>query len=275
MPFVLHQATTPGRRHASRRFFSDITKTEPEKALLIKKQRSGGRTQGKITVRHRGGGAKRYIRIVDFKRSVVNVPARVESIEYDPGRGARIALVSYPSQEKKYILAPQGLTVGDTIMSHEGTGDMKPGNTFALKDIPIGIMIHNIELKPGKGGVLVRGAGSTAQLLALEGAYAQVKLPSGEVRMINAACRATIGTLSNPDRRLTSFGKAGVRRHLGWRPTVRGKVMNPVDHPHGGGEGRNPIGLRYAKTPWGKHAMGVKTRKRKKWSTRFILSRRK
>ena len=274
MPVRSYTPHTPGRRHASQRLFDDITKTEPEKSLVFVKKRTGGRTHGKITVRHRGGGAKRYIRIVDFKRDRLDIPSKVIAIEYDPNRGARIALTQFPDGEKRYILAPQGLEVGTTVSSYTTTGDFTPGNTFTLANIPVGMPIHGIEIKPGQGGVMVRSAGQSAQLLGVEGVYAQVKLPSGEVRVVRSSCRATIGVLSNPDHRLVSLGTAGRSRNLGRRPVVRGKAMNPVDHPHGGGEGRNPIGLRFAKTLWGKHAMGVKTRKVKKWSDKFILQRR-
>ena len=274
MPVAQYTPHSPGRRHASKRLFDDITKTEPEKSLVVIKKRHGGRTRGTITVRHRGGGAKRYIRIVDFKRDNLDVPGTVIAIEYDPNRGSRIALVQFPREEKRYILAPQGVAVGDTVCSYSAQGEFKPGNAFALRSIPAGMNVHNIEMKPKGGGKLVRGAGAYAQLLGVEGEYAQFKLPSGEVRVVHAECRATLGMLSNPDHHLVSLGTAGRSRNLGRRPVVRGKVMNPVDHPHGGGEGRNPIGLRYPKTPWGKHALGVKTRKAKRFSNRFILQRR-
>ncbi len=274
MPVLSYTPHTPGRRHASKRVFTDITKYEPEKSLITIKKRTGGRTSGTITVRHRGGGAKRYIRTIDFKRDNLDVQGTVAAVEYDPNRGSRIALVNFPGNEKRYILAPQGLSVGDAVCSYSAQGEFKPGNAFSLRSIPVGMAIHNIEMKPKGGGKLVRGAGASAQLLGVEGDYAQFKLPSGEVRVTHALCRATLGVLSNPDHRLVSLGTAGRSRNLGRRPVVRGKVMNPVDHPHGGGEGRNPIGLRYAKTPWGKHAMGVKTRKAKRFSNRFILQRR-
>jgi large subunit ribosomal protein L2 len=269
-----YKPTTPGRRISSVDDFSDVTKSSPEKKLTIKKNRKAGRTKGKITVRHRGGGAKRRIRLVDFKRDKFDVPAKVAAIEYDPNRGARLALLYYADGEKRYMVAPMGLKVGDEIVSSHRRGEIQTGNRFRLEHIPIGMEIYNIELKPGKGGQMVRGAGTFAQLMAVEGSYATVRLPSGEVRMVLKDCMATLGHTSNPDRRLIRWGKAGRTRHRGWRPTVRGKAMNPVDHPHGGGEGRNPIGLKQPKTPTGKPALGVKTR-RKNASTKLIIKRRK
>lgn len=269
-----YKPTTAGRRLSSVDDFSDITKTQPEKKLTIRKKQFGGRTKGKISVRHRGGGAKRRIRLVDFRCDKFDVPARVAAIEYDPNRGSRLALLHYADGDKRYVIAPHGLQVGESVISSRQKGEIQRGNRFPLQHIPIGMEIFNIELQPGKGAQLVRGAGALAQLMAVEGAYATIRLPSGEVRMVSKECMATLGQVSNPDKRLIRWGKAGRTRHRGWRPTVRGKVMNPVDHPHGGGEGRNPIGLKHPKTPSGKPALGVKTR-RKKTSSRLILQRRK
>jgi len=269
-----YKPTTAGRRLSSVNTFEEVTKTKPEKSLTISGKNFAGRTKGKITVRHRGGGAKKKIRVIDFKRTKFNVPAKVAAIEYDPNRGARLALLYYIDGEKRYIIAPLGLTVGETIISSSEKAEIKTGNHLQLQYIPIGMSIFNIELQPGKGGQIVRGAGTFAQLMAVEGAYATVKLPSGEVRQVLKTCMATIGQASNPDQRLIRWGKAGRTRHRGIRPTVRGKAMNPVDHPHGGGEGRNPIGLKRPKTPTGKPALGVKTRK-KKGSDKFIIKRRK
>ena len=224
-------------------------------------------------MRHRGGGAKRKYRIIDFKRNKDNVPAKVATIEYDPNRSANIALLHYADGEKRYILAPVGLKVGDTVVSGEGA-DIRPGNCLPIKNIPLGSIIHNIELKPGKGGQMVRSAGNSAQLMAKEGAYAQVRLPSGEVRMVLMNCRATIGQVGNIDHEIISLGKAGRKRHMGFRPSVRGVVMNPVDHPHGGGEGKSPVGMPSPVTPWGKPTLGYKTRKKKKPTNRFIVKPR-
>lgn len=276
MGIKIYNKNTAGRRFSSVQDFSDITKTQPTKSLVFVKKRSGGRNAyGRITVRHRGGGAKRYIRTIDWKQERYDVPMRVESIEYDPNRGGRIALVVYPDKEQRYILSPEGLKVGDTLLSSQSRIDVNRGNRLQLVNIPIGMSIYNIELAPGKGGAIVRSAGAHAQLVAVEGAHAHLKLPSGEIRLVAKQCMASIGAVSNPDLRHVRIGKAGRMRHRGWRPEVRGKVMNPVDHPHGGGEGKNPIGLKHAKTLWGKVAMGVKTRKPGKWSNRFILQRRK
>jgi large subunit ribosomal protein L2 len=269
-----YKPTTPGRRISSVDDFADVTKSSPEKRLTIKKKKHAGRTKGKITVRHRGGGAKRRIRLVDYKRDKYDVPATVAAIEYDPNRGARLALLHYADGEKRYMVAPVGLKVGDKVLSSQNKGEIQTGNRFKLEHIPIGMTIYNIELKPGKGGQIVRGAGTAAQLMAVEGSYATVRLPSGEVRMVLKHCMATLGQTSNPDRRLIRWGKAGRTRHRGIRPTVRGKAMNPVDHPHGGGEARNSIGLKRPKTPTGKAALGVKTR-RKKASDKLIIKRRK
>lgn len=274
MPIKQYRPVTKGRRLSSVQDFSDITRSEPEKSLIVSRKEFAGRTNGKITVRHKGGGAKQYVRIVDFLREKFDIPCRVDSIEYDPNRGARISLVIYKDGEKRYIIAPDGLKVGETLMSSKANADVKVGNRLPLEKIPVGMMVHCVELQPGKGGQLARGAGNSIQLMALEGAIATVKLPSGEVRNIAKECMATIGTVSNPDYHLVRYGKAGRMRHRGIKPTVRGKVMNPVDHPHGGGEGKHPIGLKYPKTKWGKHALGVKTRRKNRPSDRSIITRR-
>jgi len=254
--------------------YEEITCTTPEKSLLAPLKKTSGRNvQGRITVRHRGGGEKRKYRIIDFKRNKDGIPAKVATIEYDPNRTANIALLNYADGEKRYILAPLGLKVGDDIVSGEGA-DIKPGNALFLKDIPLGTMVHNIELKPGRGGQLVRAAGNAAQLMAKEGAYAQLRLPSGEVRMVLQTVKATIGQVGNIDQEIVSIGKAGRKRHMGFRPTVRGSVMNPVDHPHGGGEGKSPIGRPGPVTPWGKPALGYKTRKKKNPTSKYIVRRR-
>lgn len=274
MPVKRYKPTTPGRRISSVDTFEDLTVSSPFKKLTIKRKKFSGRTNGKITVRHKGGGARRRIRLIDYKRDKFGVPAKVATIEYDPSRGARIALLHYADGEKRYMLAPVGLKVGNSVVSSDKKGEIQTGNRFRLEHIPTGMQIFNIELMPGKGGQIVRSAGAGAQLMAIDGGYATVKLPSGEVRMLLKQCMATIGQSSNPDRRLIRWGKAGRMRHRGIKPTVRGKVMNPVDHPHGGGEGKNPIGLKRPKTPTGKPALGVKTR-RKKASDRLIIKRRK
>lgn len=274
MPVKQYNPTTAGRRISSVDSFSDVTKKSPEKKLTGPRLRKAGRnSSGKITVRHKGGGAKRRVRVVDGRRDKFDVPARVIAIEYDPNRGARLALLQYADGEKRYIVAPANVGVGETIVCSKGKGDVKAGNRFPLEHIPAGITVFDVELAPGKGGQIARGAGSSVALMAVEGAYATLKLPSGEMRLVPKECMATIGTASNPDRRLIRWGKAGRSRHRGIRPTVRGKVMNPVDHPHGGGEGRNPIGLVNPKTPTGKPALGVKTR-RKQASDKFIVQRR-
>ena len=274
MAIKKYNPTTPGRRGMSVSAFEEITCTTPEKSLLAPLKKTGGRNvHGHITVRHIGGGAKRKYRIIDFKRNKDGVPAKVATIEYDPNRTANIALLHYADGEKRYILAPYGLKVGDTILSGE-TADIKPGNALEIKNIPVGTLIHNIELKPGKGGQIVRSAGNAAQLMAKEGAYAQVRLPSGEVRMIPMNAKATIGQVGNIDSENVNIGKAGRKRHMGVRPTVRGSVMNPCDHPHGGGEGRSPIGRPGPVTPWGKPALGYKTRKKKNPSDKLIVKRR-
>jgi large subunit ribosomal protein L2 len=253
--------------------FDEITKTKPEKALLLpRKQKSGRNNQGRITVRHRGGGAKRRIRIVDFKRNKFGIPGRVAAIEYDPNRTARLALIFYVDGEKRYMLAPIGLSVGDFVKSGEGA-EIRPGNALALKSIPTGTMIHNIEMQRGRGAQLVRSAGVVAQLMGKDGDYAMVRLPSGEMRRIHRECMATIGQMGNVEHQNITLGKAGRKRWMGWRPTVRGSAMTPRDHPHGGGEGRYPIGMPGPKTPWGKPAGGYKTRKRKP-SDKMIIKRR-
>ena len=269
-----YNPTSPARRTMTVSTFEEITKKAPEKSLLESLKKHAGRNSyGHITVRHRGGGNKKKYRIIDFKRNRVGENAQVIAIEYDPNRSANIALVQYEDGVKNYIIAPNGIKVGDTILS--GTGaDIKPGNTMELKDIPLGTIIHNIEIHPGKGGQLVRSAGAGAQLMAKDGGYAQVRLPSGEVRMVLLNCKATIGQVGNLDHENITIGKAGRKRHMGWRPTVRGVVMNPCDHPHGGGEGKSPIGRPSPVTPWGKPALGYKTRKKKNQSDRLIVKRR-
>ena len=253
----------------------EITKHEPEKSLLVSLKKNAGRnSQGKITVRHRGGGAKRKYRVIDFKRDKEQIPARVAGIEYDPNRSANIALLHYADGEKRYILAPKGLKVGDTLYSGLGS-DIKIGNCLKMKDMPVGTIVHNIELKAGKGGQIVRAAGASAQLMAKEGKYVLLRLPSGEMRKVHAECKATIGQVGNLEHEIVTIGKAGRKRHMGIRPTVRGSVMNPNDHPHGGGEGSAPIGRSGPVTPWGKPALGYKTRKKNKASNSMIVSRRK
>lgn len=267
--------TTPGRRQATFDDFFDITEKKPFKNLTAaRKQKAGRNAQGKITVRHRGGGAKRKFRIIDFKQDKFDIPAKVASIEYDPNRGARIALVFYNDGTKRYIVAPDGLKVGDKIMSSEKKIEIKVGNRMPLKYIPAGIEVFNVELKPGKGGQIARGAGNAIFVMGAEDPHAQIKLPSSEIRLVPNKCLATVGKASNPDKRLIKLGKAGRKRYLGFRPTVRGTAMNPVDHPHGGGEGNQSIGLKAPKTPWGKKALGVKTRKSKP-SDKLIIKRRK
>ena len=265
---------TPSRRHMTGSDFSEITATKPEKSLVVSlKKNSGRNNQGKITVRHRGGGNRRKYRLIDFKRYKDDVPATVKTIEYDPNRTANIALICYADGEKSYILAPEGLKVGMKVMSGVNA-EIRPGNCLPLANIPVGTMIHNIEMHPGKGGQLVRSAGVGAQLMAKENGYATVRLPSGEMRMIADNCRASIGNIGNGDHNLVTIGKAGRVRHMGFRPTVRGSVMNPNDHPHGGGEGKAPVGRPGPSTPWGKPAMGLKTRKKNKKSDKFIVRRR-
>lgn len=265
---------TPSRRHMTVSDFAEITKKTPEKSLVVHIKKTAGRNgQGKITVRHIGGGHKKKYRIIDFKRDKDGIEAKVLSIEYDPNRTANIALVCYSDGEKRYILAPLGLKVGDKIMSGENA-EVRVGNSLPMKNMPIGAVIHNIEMKPGKGGQLVRSAGMEAQLMAKEGNYATVRLPSGEMRMLPIICRATVGQVGNIDHELVHIGKAGRKRHMGIRPTVRGSVMNPNDHPHGGGEGRAPVGRPSPSTPWGKPALGYKTRKKHKESNRYIVRAR-
>jgi large subunit ribosomal protein L2 len=253
--------------------YEELTKKKPEKALLQPKKKHAGRNnQGRITVRHRGGGAKAKYRLIDFKRNKFEVPAKVAAIEYDPNRSAFIALLHYLDGEKRYILAPMGLKAGDMIVSSE-SADIKPGNSLLLQNIPTGTLVHNIELRPGSGGQIARSAGTYAQLMAKEGSLATLRMPSGEIRKVPINARATIGTVGNADHENVRIGKAGRKRHMGFRPSVRGVVMNPVDHPHGGGEGKSPIGLPAPVTPWGKPALGYKTRKRKKYSNRLIVKR--
>lgn len=268
------KANTPGRREATFDDFKDLTKFSPEKRLVVIKKRHGGRnSQGKITVRHHGGGAKRFVRLVDFKRDKFNIPATVASIEYDPNRGSRLALLNYADGEKRYILAPVDLKVGDKVMSSKELIEIKTGNALTLQFIPAGMAVSAVELEPGQGAKIARGAGNVVYIMGVEGKYAQLKMPSGEIRQVKKECLCTIGQSSNPDKRHISLGKAGRSRHLGIRPTVRGTAMNPVDHPHGGGEGKQSIGLRHPKTPWGKPALGVKTR-RKRHTDRLIIKRR-
>lgn len=269
-----YNPTTPSLRQMTVSTFEEIDKVAPEKSLLRPLYSKAGRNaNGRITVRHRGGGAKRKYRVIDFKRYKDGMKATVQSIEYDPNRSANIALLQYEDGEKTYIIAPLGLKAGDVVVSGEGS-DIKPGNAMEIKDIPVGTLIYNVELYPGKGGQLVRSAGNTAQLMAKENGYAQVRLPSGEVRMVRLDCRATIGQVGNIDYENINIGKAGRKRHMGFRPTVRGVVMNPNDHPHGGGEGKSPIGMPSPVTPWGKPALGYKTRNKKKSSDKFIVKRR-
>ncbi len=275
MPVKSYKPTSPGLRGRSASTFEEITKTAPEKSLIFSKKKSSGRnSQGRVTVRHRGGGAKKKVRIVDFKRSKDDIPAKVTAIEYDPGRSARIALLTYADGEKRYIVAPLGLSVGDVVKSGPNA-DIKPGNALPLDNIPTGTMVHCVEMVPGKGAQIARSAGAAVQLMAKEGGFALLRLSSGEQRKVPVMCRATIGQVGNVEHENTSLGKAGANRHRGWRPTVRGVVMNPVDHPHGGGEGKSPVGLPGPLTPWGKPALGYKTRKKNKASDKLIEKRRK
>ncbi len=267
--------TSPGVRHMTVSTFEEITKTEPEKTLVEGRPRKAGRNNhGRITTRHRGGGTKRLYRKIDFKRTKEGIVATVQAIEYDPFRTARIALLKYEDDTLAYILAPVGLKVGDSVMSGP-TADIKPGNSLKLQDVPVGTVVHNVELTPGKGAQLARSAGTSAQLAAKEGKYALLRLPSGELRRVPVSARATIGQVGNVEHENIVLGKAGRKRHLGWRPTVRGSAMNPVDHPHGGGEGKAPVGHKHPMTPWGKPALGKKTRKKRKPSDRLIVRRRK
>ena len=265
---------TPSRRHMTGSDFSEITKTKPEKSLTVAvKKKAGRNNQGKITVRHQGGGSRRRLRIIDFKRFKDDIPATVKAIEYDSNRTANIALITYADGEKAYIMAPEGLQVGAKVMNGPNA-EIRPGNCLPMTNIPVGTMVHNIELHPGKGGQMVRSAGVGAQLMAKEGGYATLRLPSGEMRMVPLGCRASIGVIGNGDHNLINIGKAGRKRHMGIRPTVRGSVMNPNDHPHGGGEGKAPVGRPGPSTPWGKPAMGLKTRKKNKASNKLIIRRR-
>ena len=274
MPIKKYKPTTPGRRGMSSLTFEEITTNKPEKSLIVPLKSKGGRNNnGRITTRHQGGGHKRNYRLIDFKRDKDGIPAKVATIEYDPNRSANIALLNYADGEKRYILAPKGLTVGKKVVSGKDA-DIKVGNCLEMRDMPEGTFIHNVELKPGKGGQLARSAGCSAQILGIEDKYVTVRLSSGEVRKILSNCRATVGVVGNEDHSLVNIGKAGRNRWKGIRPTVRGSVMNPNDHPHGGGEGRTPIGRKSPMTPWGKKAMGVKTRKTKKASDKLIVRRR-
>ena len=273
MAIIKSNPTSAGRRFYTKLSTEELTKKEPEKSLLaVKKKHAGRNSQGKVTVRHQGGGNRQKYRIIDFKRNKDNIPAKVVAIEYDPNRTAYIALLSYKDGEKKYIIAPVGLKVGDVLMSGNGV-EIRIGNNLPLSDIPVGSLIHNIELEPKKGGQLARSAGAETQLVAKEGKYATIKLPSGEMRKVLLTCRATIGTVGNLDHELVHLGKAGRKRHMGIRPTVRGVVMNPNDHPHGGGEGKSPVGMKSPMTPWGKPALGLKTRKKKNKSNRLMVKR--
>lgn len=276
MGVKVYKPTTPGRRKSSVDDFSDITKKYPEKSLTKAIKRTGGRnSQGKITVRHRGGGAKRRYRIIDFKRTKFDVPATVEAIEYDPNRNARIALLQYSDGEKAYMVSPHQLEVGVTVISSKSKLEVHVGNRMPLEFIPAGIMVYDLELEPNRGGTVARAAGNGVMVMSMEGNLVQVKMPSGEIRVFNNACMATIGQVSNPEHRTIRWGKAGRSRHRGKRPSVRGKAMNPVDHPHGGGEGNQPIGLKHPKTAQGKPAFGVRTRNAEKSSNKFIIKRRK
>jgi large subunit ribosomal protein L2 len=274
MSIKVYKPTTNARRNMSVTDYSELSKVAPERSLLVSlKKNSGRNSYGRITVRHRGGGQRRKYRVIDFKRDKFDIPAQVASVEYDPNRSAFIALLQYEDGEKRYILQPAGLKVGDTVLA--GTGaDIKPGNALPLTNIPVGTVVHNVELYPGRGGQLARAAGNSAQLMAKEGVYALLRLPSGELRNVPVNCMATIGQVGNVDHENVKVGKAGRKRHMGWRPTVRGSVMNPCDHPHGGGEGKAPIGRSGPVTPWGKPALGYKTRKTKKTSDKLIIKRR-
>ena len=273
MAIRVYKPTSPARRFMSVLTFEEVTKTSPEKSLTCDlRHRAGRNFQGKITVRHQGGGARRKYRIIDFKRNKDGIPATVKAIEYDPNRTCFIALLYYADGEKRYILSPLGLKVGDTVMSGP-EADIKPGNCLPIQNIPLGTLIHNVEIKVGKGGQMVRSAGTAAQVMAKEGDYAQVRLPSGEVRKVSMNARATVGQVGNTDHSHVRIGKAGRKRHMGIRPTVRGVVMNPCDHPHGGGEGKSPVGMPAPMSPWGKKTQGVKTRKHRKYSDKLIVNR--
>jgi len=276
MPVKKFKPTTPGRRGASVDAFEDITKSYPEKSLTVPLKKQAGRNnQGKISVRHKGGGHKRKYRLIDFVGGPLGVKGKIVSIEYDPNRTGRILLVEYAQGKRSYVLAPEGMKVGQTIITTLEKADIKPGNRMPLKNIPTGIAVHNIELVKGKGGEIVRSAGMSATIMSHEGGFTQLKMPSGEIRQVYDTCMATVGVVSNADHRNVRLGKAGRMRHRGVRPRVRGKAMNPVDHPHGGGEGNQPIGLKHPKTPWGKPAFGVKTRRSHRRSNRFIIRSRK
>ena len=273
MAVIKYKPTSPARRNMSVSDFAEITSTKPEKSLLVSKSKSGGRNNlGRITVRHIGGGNRNKYRIIDFKRNKDGIPAKVTSVQYDPNRSANIALLNYADGEKRYILCPVGLNVGDTVLSGAGA-DIKAGNALLLQDIPVGTTVHNIELQPGKGGQIARSAGVSAQLMAKENNKATLRMPSGEMRYVSLKCKATIGTVGNIDHENVSVGKAGKTRHMGVKPTVRGVVMNPCDHPHGGGEGKSPIGMATPVTPWGKPALGYKTRSKKAKSNKMIIKR--
>lgn len=273
MAIKKYKPTTPSQRGMTGHTFEEITKTEPERSLLVPKRRKGGRNAyGRITVRHQGGGNRQHLRLVDFKRDKRGIPAKVAAIEYDPNRTARLALLHYADGEKRYIIAPIDLRVNDTVMAGP-QAEIRPGNSLPIANIPVGTMVHNVELKEGRGGQLVRAAGGAAQLLAKEGDYAQIRLPSGEVRLVRQTCYATIGQVGNLDHGNIKLGKAGRKRHMGIRPTVRGSAMSPRDHPHGGGEGRQPIGMPGPKSPWGKPTLGAKTRKNKQ-TDKYIVRRR-
>ncbi len=275
MAIKFYKPTTPGRRNMTTMDYSGLSKVAPERSLLEPIKKNAGRNSyGRITVRHRGGGNRRKYRVIDFKRERFGIPATVQTLEYDPNRSAFIALVQYEDGEKRYIIAPQDLKVGDKIVSGS-EADIKPGNALPLINIPVGTFLHNIELYPGKGAQLARSAGNTAQLMAKENGMALLRLPSGELRNVPAACMATVGVVSNPEHANVNYGKAGRKRHMGWRPTVRGSVMNPCDHPHGGGEGKSPIGRPGPVTPWGKPALGYKTRQKNKRTDKYIVKRRK
>ena len=274
MSIKFYKPTSNARRNMSTTDYSELSKVAPERSLLVSlKKNSGRNSYGRITVRHRGGGQRRKYRVIDFKRDKFDIPAQVTSVEYDPNRSAFIALLQYEDGEKRYILQPAGLKVGDTVVAGAGA-DIKPGNALPLTNIPVGTVVHNVELYPGRGGQLARAAGNSAQLMAKEGVYALLRLPSGELRNVPVNCMATVGQVGNVDHENVKVGKAGRKRHMGWRPTVRGSVMNPCDHPHGGGEGKAPIGRSGPVTPWGKPALGYKTRKTKKTSDKLIIKRR-
>ncbi len=275
MAIKFYKPTTPGRRNMTTMDYSELSKVAPERSLLEPIKKNAGRNSyGRITVRHRGGGNRRKYRVIDFKRERFGISATVQTLEYDPNRSAFIALVQYEDGEKRYIIAPQDLKVGDKIVSGP-EADIKPGNALPLINIPVGTFLHNIELYPGKGAQLARSAGNTAQLMAKENGMALLRLPSGELRNVPATCMATVGVVSNPEHANVNYGKAGRKRHMGWRPTVRGSVMNPCDHPHGGGEGKSPIGRPGPVTPWGKPALGYKTRQKNKRTDKYIVKRRK